>query len=210
MPLSDHQIERYSRQIILAQIGGTGQQRLLNASAAVAGDGPLAAMIARYLVGAGVGRLTLLGADAAVLRLELTALNPDSAVVVDSAVPPGADVVAAAELAPESLAAMARSMRRAEVPLIGTGARGAAGWVHVAVGGRGCVVCAAGAAAALCAPALEAPLATVLGGLAAALALNLLLGLAAPEPGTWWQFETTTSALQARELRRAADCPACG
>jgi molybdopterin/thiamine biosynthesis adenylyltransferase len=57
--LSDQQIERYSRQIILPQVGGRGQRTLLSASVAVVGGGDLSAAAALYLAAAGVGRLTL-------------------------------------------------------------------------------------------------------------------------------------------------------
>jgi len=40
--LTDAQIERYGRQIILPEVGGRGQERLLAARVAVAGAGPAA------------------------------------------------------------------------------------------------------------------------------------------------------------------------
>jgi len=59
LALSNQQIERYSRQIILPQVGGRGQERLLAARIAILGEiadleSPLA-----YLVGAGVGTILL-------------------------------------------------------------------------------------------------------------------------------------------------------
>ena len=41
MPLSPPQIERYARHIMLREIGGPGQQRLLNAHVALVGAGGL-------------------------------------------------------------------------------------------------------------------------------------------------------------------------
>ena len=58
-PLSDAQIERYSRQIILPSIGGRGQQRLLGSTVGLIGRGPLAATVGLYLTAAGIGRLEL-------------------------------------------------------------------------------------------------------------------------------------------------------
>ena len=59
--LSDPQIERYSRQIILPQVGGKGQERLLQASVLVSGDSSLQAEALLYLAAAGVGRLGIYG-----------------------------------------------------------------------------------------------------------------------------------------------------
>jgi hypothetical protein len=62
--LSDAQIDRYCRQIVLPEIGGRGQERLLGAVAAIHGGGDAAVVCARYLSGAGVGRLWLGGRGA--------------------------------------------------------------------------------------------------------------------------------------------------
>ena len=59
--LSDQQIERYSRQIILPQVGGGGQKRLLQASVLVSGESSLQAGALLYLAAAGVGRLGIYG-----------------------------------------------------------------------------------------------------------------------------------------------------
>lgn len=62
MPLSEPQIERYSRHILLPDVGGVGQRRLLESSAAVRIAGGSAAVAAlAYLAAAGVGRLIVLG-----------------------------------------------------------------------------------------------------------------------------------------------------
>lgn len=55
--LSETQIERYSRQIILPQLGGKGQEKLLNARVLVNGAGPLQTTALLYLAAAGVGTL---------------------------------------------------------------------------------------------------------------------------------------------------------
>jgi hypothetical protein len=55
--LTDEQIELYSRQIILREVGGTGQSALRAARVLVLGTGPAAAICVSYLVGAGVGKV---------------------------------------------------------------------------------------------------------------------------------------------------------
>lgn len=54
MTLTDEQIERWSRQILLPEVGGRGQLRLLAARVAIAGDGPVATWTADLLHRAGV------------------------------------------------------------------------------------------------------------------------------------------------------------
>ena len=57
MTLTDAQIDRYSRQIIVPRIGGRGQERLLAARILLAGDARDIEAPLAYLVGAGVGAI---------------------------------------------------------------------------------------------------------------------------------------------------------
>ena len=59
MRLTDEQIELYSRQIILREVGGTGQSALRAARVRVLGAGAAAEACTSYLVGAGIGALVV-------------------------------------------------------------------------------------------------------------------------------------------------------
>lgn len=63
MTLSDPELERYARQIILKEIGGVGQARLKVATVAVVGAGGIGSPVIQYLAGAGVGRLVVIDDD---------------------------------------------------------------------------------------------------------------------------------------------------
>ncbi len=63
MAMTDEQIERYSRHIILKEVGAKGQKKLLNASVLIIGAGGLGAPAAMYLAAAGVGKIGIVDAD---------------------------------------------------------------------------------------------------------------------------------------------------
>jgi adenylyltransferase/sulfurtransferase len=64
MNLSDAQLDRYARHIVLKEIGGEGQNRLLSATVAVIGAGGIGSPAIQYLAAAGVGRLRVIDHDA--------------------------------------------------------------------------------------------------------------------------------------------------
>ena len=61
--MNDEQLDRYARHIILKEIGGAGQQRLLASHVVLVGAGGIGAPAIQYLAAAGVGRLTLIDDD---------------------------------------------------------------------------------------------------------------------------------------------------
>jgi molybdopterin/thiamine biosynthesis adenylyltransferase len=77
--MDDDQLLRYSRHILLDEIGIEGQERLLQSHALVIGAGGLGSPVALYLGTAGVGRLTLVDHD----RVDLTNLQRQIAHAAD-------------------------------------------------------------------------------------------------------------------------------
>lgn len=63
MSLTEQQIDRYSRHIILDQVGGLGQEKLLSSRVLIVGAGGLGAPAALYLAAAGVGTIGIVDGD---------------------------------------------------------------------------------------------------------------------------------------------------
>ncbi|HEY1151442.1 MAG TPA: HesA/MoeB/ThiF family protein [Pseudoduganella sp.] len=61
--MDDNQLLRYSRHILLDEIGIEGQQKILEAKALVIGAGGLGSPAAMYLASAGIGQLTIIDND---------------------------------------------------------------------------------------------------------------------------------------------------
>jgi adenylyltransferase/sulfurtransferase len=61
--LSDEELERYARHVVLPQVGGVGQRKLKAASVAVIGAGGIGSAVIPALAGAGVGQLTIIDDD---------------------------------------------------------------------------------------------------------------------------------------------------
>jgi adenylyltransferase/sulfurtransferase len=64
MEFSDQQLERYARHIILPELGGKGQEKLLGSSVLVVGAGGLGSPLLLYLAAAGIGRIGIVDDDA--------------------------------------------------------------------------------------------------------------------------------------------------
>ena len=236
MALSDVQIERFSRQIILPQIGGAGQQRLLDASVALGGRGPTLEIAALYLAGSGVGRIALHG-PANRLAAAVIERHPEVRISAHAEAPgvhgrddadASCDVLIGADLSLADLDRAAAARR----PLIAGGTDGPRGWLVVGESGGVCASCAARSralrdpraaaddrAGLRPAPTRHTPAtglhlvsiaAGVIGALLATEALKLLLGLGGGHGPAWLQFDAQTSTVTEVPFTRAADCPVCG
>ena len=84
--------DRYARQTVLPEVGADGQARLAAASVLVVGAGGLGCPVLQYLVGAGVGRLTIVDHD----TIEETNLHRQPLYAMADIGRPKADVAAAA------------------------------------------------------------------------------------------------------------------
>jgi molybdopterin/thiamine biosynthesis adenylyltransferase len=116
--MNDEQLLRYSRHILLPEIGIEGQEKLLAARALVIGAGGLGSPVALYLASAGVGHITLCDnedVDLTNLQRQIAhrtssvgSKKVDSARATLAAINPGVKVAALAERADERrLAALA-------------------------------------------------------------------------------------------------------
>jgi molybdopterin/thiamine biosynthesis adenylyltransferase len=90
--VDDRQLLRYSRHILLAEIGIEGQERLRAARALVVGAGGLGCPAALYLAASGIGRLTIADGD----KVDLTNLQRQILYRVDSVGTPKVDAARAA------------------------------------------------------------------------------------------------------------------
>lgn len=79
--LSQTEIERYARHLVVRDVGGPGQQKLKAAHVAVVGAGGLGAPCLLYLAAAGIGTLTLIDDDTVSLsNLQRQVIHPTSRV----------------------------------------------------------------------------------------------------------------------------------
>lgn len=196
MALKEKQLRRYARQILLSQVGGRGQQALLEHGAAVLGSGSAQAVAAAYVAAAGspvrgppsrtveaaeVGFLFDAGdvksPAGAPLESALKALNPDAA------------------KKPQEVGLLAEMPAQLSAPppwvLMGwSGGRG--GLIYRT--GEGCAACFLNTAL-LIQRGEAAPASVALGALGALVFQRCVLGLSAPLGGLWLSGEGELSAM---------------
>jgi len=112
-PMNDEQLLRYSRHILLDEIGIEGQDKLLSSHVLVVGAGGLGSPVALYLGSAGVGRITIVDhdrVDATNLQRQIAhnvarigAFKAESAAQAVAAINPDARVIPVMQRADEAL-----------------------------------------------------------------------------------------------------------
>ena len=181
--LDDAQIERWSRQILLPDVGGRGQLRLLGARVGVAGEGPVAARCVELLRRAGI-------------PVAIGGVADDAELLVDLDAPP------------EAGGALARRAAATGTPLVRARLAGAAGTVDTLVGRPcGCCVAAERAAAEGDREPLAVPAAQAVAALAAAEVVAVLLR--APRTGRRQRFDLATGDFAGTALV-GSPCDVCG
>jgi len=192
--LSDAQIERWSRQILVADVGGRGQERLCAARVEVVGSAGPAAFTAELIERAGppVRLVDRPSGTADVVVVWATNAWRDTAGVGEETVPV--------------------TVQRRVSPLAVLGdVRGAAA-VVTAVTSAPCVACVAAPASELDGSSADAPLARVATRAAAALAASEVVRLLVVPGagGRTHRLDLAAGVFTADAARAGADCPVCG
>src|SRR6185295_12762099 len=91
--LSSDEIARYARHIVLADVGGPGQQKLKAARVLIIGAGGLGAPLIQYLAAAGVGTIGIVDNDTVALSNLQRQVIHDTAAVGRSKVESAQDAV---------------------------------------------------------------------------------------------------------------------
>ncbi len=210
--LSDTQIERYSRQIILPQVGGRGQAALLSATVTIGGDDQLATTAGRYLAAAGIGRLRVSPPLAAAIDgmtpdCQVTCLASDAAAAVR-----GAAVVLCAGAAVLPCVQLHAAGVAAGVPVIFAAATDAVGWMSACAGTDGpCYECLVRQLERV--GSETAPLGTVVAGcmgtLLATEAIKLVLGLRPSYVGRLVTVDVLAGDVRVTDVIKDPRCTVC-
>ncbi|XXF75042.1 ThiF family adenylyltransferase [Myxococcaceae bacterium GXIMD 01537] len=203
MALREDQIQRYSRQILLREVGGKGQEALLAGGARLEATGPAGLTAAAYLAAGGTpvtASQAPLGPGAPGFLVSADDVGLPAARVLERALP---------DLNPDATAAGGRG-RLAELPaswggeapwvaLGGDGKRGAV----VFRGAEGCVWCFGETVRAL-GPPPTGMLGFALGALGALVYQRLLLGLGPTSGGRWLIAPGAMEDLEWKRCKRCA------
>ena len=232
--LSDQEMLRYNRQIILRGFDFDGQEALKDSRVLIVGLGGLGCAASQYLASAGVGNLTLLDlhSDATVgqpkvesARDALTRINPHIAITPVNALLDDAEL--AALIAEHDLVldctdnvAVRNQLNAgcfaAKVPLVSGAAIRMEGQITVFTyqDGEPCYRCLSrlfGENALTCVEAgVMAPLIGVIGSLQAMEAIKLLAGYGKPASGKIVMYDAMTCQFREMKLMRNPGCEVCG
>ena len=202
MPLDDLAIERYSRQLVLPEIGPDGQARLAAARVAIAARGVAAERVVAYLAAAGVGTLALPPelrplVDAGQPDVRVEALAADPRTLFDAAL-----VDTALDDAPARHGATGGDVRARH-----------SFWI---AGGRAaeippCSACAVrvlGASAAITAP-LVTLRETLLGTVIATEIAKAIVAIGTPLRGHVLTYDPAGASLTRQPIAAPTECPRC-
>ena len=218
--LSDVQIERYSRQLILTEVGGRGQQALLSGRVAVLGTEQASTATALYLAAAGVGTVHVSEAAAHAAA----GLNPDVHLVdsgtvncpdVIDALLGRCDVAICANAAPALCLAVNDAAIHHAIPLVCAAADGSVVWVAVFAGHdrrAACYRCALPdlpAASDRTSGGIAAVAAGLAGTLAATAATNMLLQRTGTPVSRLTVHALCEATVRAVDVAKNPTCLAC-
>jgi molybdopterin/thiamine biosynthesis adenylyltransferase len=222
--LTDDQVERYSRQILLPGIGGRGQERLLAARVALVGVTLAADAAALYLAAAGVGHLVLVGNGATAALAGLSAINPDAHIVSASLAPrhvrevlDGTDLVLSGDLDRHIGELLNAACLRAQRPLVWGRVDAGRGHVSMLCGAGGTAPCLACLTPPDGPPPGNSPARDVFTDLAAAFvgtqqaleAIRFLVGLPPTLAGRLLTYAARDGTVATTRVERDPACAAC-
>ena len=224
--MNDQQLLRFSRHILLDEIGIEGQEKLLAAHALVVGCGGLGAAALPYLAAAGIGRLTIADADTideTNLQRQITFTEADigknKALVMQGRlkqINSQTHIAAIAEFLDE--AKLVELANDADI-ILDCSAAAVRGDGQIAVyrpdrPDTPCYAClfdgeqADDGACALF--GVFSPLVGVVGTTQAAEALKVLIGIGAPSHGKLSTYNALSGQWRQYGVRRNPECPVCG
>lgn len=225
--LSDEQIERYSRQIILPQVGGKGQEKLLSAKVLVHASGAVHAAALHYLAAAGVGTLGIFAEanDDILLALSspqhtgsghiLTRLNPDCTIIVHQAdaVRSPLRLVEAYDAVIADSAELHDACRQAHRPFVYAQVTGEEAWLAVLRGYEADAPCLRCTSQVLPVTAAVSPYSAIgdlfVGAQLATEAITYLLGLSPTQATQRLHFNMATFQCRRETVQKDRLCPVC-